>query len=283
MQATIAAAPDNAVRVSLSPRDIPPLQTTLMELLGIANDPEVSFDRLQTVIARDQALTMRLLAVANSSYYGCSSRVDSVRTAIGLLGTRQVQNIASAMALAPAFESAHGPALWAHGLATAVWTRHVMQRLGSPMITYLFTAGLIHDIGLVLLLRNAPDEAQHCLLEAGDDPSRLVALERQRMGTDHATIGASACVAWKLPDRVVELVGGHHAEHQSPASETADGAVLALAEALATHTGVGELGKADTQAPWPDDVLRMLALTEDDLSALLERSDEVCAEAGAFS
>ncbi len=268
-------------RVSLSPRDIPPLPTTMMELLGIANDPDVSFVRLEKVIARDQALTLRVLAVANSSYYGCSRKVESVRTAIALLGTRQVQNIASAMALAPAFDNAHGPALWAHGLATALWTGQVMEALGTPPIDYLFTAALLHDIGVVLLLRNAGDDENHCLVEARDTGVSLADLERQRLGIDHAALGASACVAWKLPERIIGLVGGHHDTSEARGGDAIDGAVLAIAEVLATRCGSPEV-PGSPPPDWPAAALKVMGIGVEDLDALISRHDNVVAEAGAF-
>ncbi|MEM6996056.1 MAG: HDOD domain-containing protein [Myxococcota bacterium] len=269
---------EGPIRVSLSPRDIPPLQTTLMELLGIATDPEVSFDRLEAVIARDQALTLRVLAVANSSYYGCSRRVESARTAVALLGTRQVQNIASAMALAPAFDSRHGPELWGHGLATALWTGHIMESLGTPSIDYLFTAALLHDIGIVLMLRNAPREVAACLEQVGLDRGEIVEIERAQLGVDHAEVGASACVAWKLPERIIKLVAGHH---QTPTGEI-DGAVLSLAEALASRHGNPEFVGAP-EVGWPEEAMDALGIGPEDLEALADKEADVAGEASAFS
>ena len=278
MLCAVSSSCSGPAKLSLSPRDIPPLQTAMTELLGIANNPDVSFDRLESVISRDQALTLRILTVANSSYYGCSRKVESVRTAVALLGTRQVQNIASAMALAPAFDSAHGPALWAHGLATALWTGQVMRVLGAPTIDYLFTAALLHDIGVVLLLRNAADDEHACLELAQEGEQELAELERSRFGVDHAELGSNACVAWKLPERITKLVATHH---ERVAGEAVDRAILCLAETLAARCGHPEV---TGQAPpdWPEHVLGALGINLAEAEALEEHHEQVEAEASAF-
>ncbi len=267
--------------VHLSPRDIPPLPDAMVELLGIANDPNVSFAKLGQVMSRDQALTLRVLAVANSPYYGCSRRIDSVRGAIAVLGTKQVQNIASAMALAPAFESRHGPSLWQHGLCTAVWTAHVVRALGVPPLDYVFTAGLLHDIGVVLLLGSAPEEEDACIADAEREGRPLHDVERERLGTDHAHIGARACSSWKLPARLAELVGDHH--NNDEAQGALDLRVLQAANALA------ELCEEDPD-PSPQStrwqstmsILGRLDLDPSEITALLDARGDVRTAASAF-
>lgn len=266
--------------INLSPRDIPPLPDAMVELLGIANDPKVSFDRLGEVMRRDQALTLRVLAVANSPYYGCSRRIDSVRSAIAVLGTKQVQNIASAMALAPAFQSRRGPYLWQHGLNTAVWTTHVVRALGVPPLDYVFTAGLLHDIGVVLLLGSAPEQEEACLAQAQQDGLSLWQVEREHLGTDHAHIGARACSSWKLPERLSELVRDHHDDHELGALDLR---VLQAANALA-QLCEEEADPSPQCAGWSATVatLARLDLDEAAVEVLLEARDEVGSVAGAF-
>jgi putative nucleotidyltransferase with HDIG domain len=265
-------------RVSLSPRNIPALPGALADLLRIANDPSVTVAELEKTISRDQALTLRMLAVANSSFYGCSRRIDSVRTALALLGTQQVQNVASAMALAPVFACEHGPALWAHGLSTALWTRYVMRTLGVPAIEYLFTTALMHDIGIVLLLKNAPDEEAACMRVAAEHEHPLHEVEADQLGIDHAQLGARAARAWRLPERIAELVALHH---ELPDGTHVDHAVLAVADALAAVTGTGELCGPVSKAVAPE-LLVAAGLRNEDLAVLLGRADAVAAEACAF-
>ena len=279
MQASTSTTETSPHAIQLSPRDIPALPDAMVELLGIANDPTVSFTKLSSVIGRDQALTLRMLAVANSPYYGCSRRIDSVRGAVAVLGTRQVQNIASAMALAPAFESDHGPRLWQHGLTTAVWTKHVVRALGIPPLDYVFTAGLLHDIGVVLLLGYAPEVERACLDQAEAENRPLEEIESEHLGTDHAHLGARACTSWKLPERLTELVALHHERHES---DGLDLKVLHAANALARICETTEPGP--TSAGWDAtlEALTRLDFSEDEILRLLEYRGDVLAEADAF-
>ncbi len=267
--------------IHLSPRDIPPLPDAMLELLGIANDPNVSFDKLGAVMCRDQALTLRVLAVANSPYYGCSRRIDSVRSAIAVLGTKQVQNIASAMALAPAFESRRGPHLWRHGLTTAVWTTHVVRALGVPPLDYVFTAGLLHDIGVVLLLGSAPEQEDACIAAAEESGRSLCDVEREQLGSDHAHIGARACSTWKLPVRLTELVRDHHDDKVHGALDLR---VLQAANALATLCEEEEGTPSPECAAWDAtrESLARLDLDEEAFEGLLDARDDVGNAARAF-
>ncbi|MBC8069546.1 MAG: HDOD domain-containing protein, partial [Deltaproteobacteria bacterium] len=216
--------------LTLGPQDVPPLPAALAEILLVANDPEVSLASLQRVIMRDQSLALRVLTVANSSYYGASRQIESVRGAVALLGTRQVQNVASALALAPSFESEHGPGLWRHGLACALWTDKVVAQLGLPSIDSLFTSALMHDIGIVMLLARASDRALPCIELARTSGRPLVECERELLGWDHAELGARVCENWRLPGRISQLIAIHE---QPPGRDDIAHAVLSLADELA--------------------------------------------------
>lgn len=228
----VAAQP---LELAFSPRDIPLLPTRMMEILRIANDPSVSLVQLERSIGHDQALAARVLTVANSSYYGCSRRIDSVRGAVALLGTRQIQNIAAALAIAPAFDSEHGPQLWMHAVAAALWTQKIIRVLGLPNIEFLFTSALMHDIGVVLLLARATTRELACIDAARASGTDLALVEREQLGCDHGEIGARVCGAWHLPERVEALISAHHGGQPEP--NDAPAAILALADHLAVLHG----------------------------------------------
>ncbi len=225
--------------ISISPADLPALPTVMTEILRLANDPETSVQDMERIIGNDQSLALRVLKVANSSFYGCSREVGAIGQAVTLLGTRQIQNIASALALAPMFqiedtELVDGSQLWAHGLATALWTDVLAREGHLPHGAHLFTAALLHDIGIVLLLRSAPDLMLQALESARAGGQPLCEVETELFGTDHAALGATACSAWKLPESLVRLIEGH----ENPTMVTSpDARLLAMAEQVASHTG----------------------------------------------
>jgi putative nucleotidyltransferase with HDIG domain len=222
-----------SLALHITPRDIPVLPAGMLDVLRLANDPSVSLAQVERCIGRDQALAARVLTVANSSYYGCSRRIDSVRGAVALLGTRQIQNVAAALAVAPAFDSAHGPGLWMHALATALWSQRITRSLGLPNIEFLFTTALMHDIGIVMMLSRAAEPELACIERARDASVDLGAIERERFGCDHGELGARVCKAWHLPERVEALMSGHHGDDAADSSDT----ILALADHLAVVHG----------------------------------------------
>ncbi len=271
-------SPGARPKLTLGPQDVPPLPAALADILAVANDPEISASELQRVIVRDQSLALRVLTVANSSYYGASRQIESVRGAVALLGTRQVQNVASALALAPSFDSALGPGLWRHGLACALWTEKIVAHLGLPTIASLFTGALMHDIGIVMLLARAQDRAMPCIELARTSGRPLLDCEQELLGWDHAELGARVCENWRLPGRISELILAHE---QPPVFGEVAHAVLALADGLAGEHGSPEL-------PWMEHAVDRAAATalglgEADLEQLAARRPEVESEVAIFT
>jgi putative nucleotidyltransferase with HDIG domain len=267
------------LQLTLSPRDIPLLPARMLEVLRIANDPSVSLVEIERCIGRDPAMAARVLTVANSSYYGCSRRIDSVRGAIALLGTRQIQNIAAALAVAPAFESEHGPQLWMHAVAAALWSQRIVRVLGLANIEFLFTTALVHDIGVVMLLARAPDLELECIERARAGGEDLAQVERARLGCDHGELGARVCRAWNLPERVELLIAAHH---DTGPELDASAAILELADHLADTHGCPAFTGMVAAAPRAQ-VLDVLHVTPAMTAALEQQADAIAAEASGLT
>lgn len=266
------------LRIRLSPRDIPPLPSAMVDILKLANDPDASVAALERGIARDQTLTLRVLTIANSSFYGCSRQIVSVRGAIALLGTRQIQSIASTLALAPALKSDAGPQLWVHALACALWTRAIARQSGVPELPSVFTAALMHDLGIVVLLRKAPAELAQCLRLVRESGRPFHQVERELLGTDHADLAARACEMWKLPASVTRMIANHH----EPDSCDTESCILAAADMLSAMTGMAEFEWMALDPPAPGVTVPHF-LAGLDISALLAKRDRIAAEAESFA
>ena len=280
MTSTIAEdARPPVLQLTLSPRDIPLLPSRMLEVLRIANDPSVSLVEIERCIGRDPAMAARVLTVANSSYYGCSRKIDSMRGAIALLGTRQIQNIAAALAIAPAFDSEHGPQLWMHAVAAALWSQRIVRALGLPSIEFLFTTALMHDIGLVMLLSRATELELECIEVARGGLASLADVERARLGCDHAELGARVCRAWNLPERVESLIAEHHGPTHAL---DAPAAILELADHLAIAHGCPAFEDMPA-APPRAQALELLHVTPTMWTALEQQADAIAAEASGLT
>lgn len=232
---TIVTSDLSGMRWVIAPRDIPSLPESAAALDELARSSRIPPLDLEMQIARDLGLATRVMTVANSPFYGCEGQIDSIRGAITLLGASQIQAIARAMATEPHWDSPWASQLWSHGYACALWTRVITRHLNLPDVPYLFTAGLMHDLGLVLLLRKAPAMADSVIAECRQTGRALVDIERSLLGFNHAEVAARAGEYWKLPERLVRSIAGHH-DHDDGDLEAS---VLMLADLLSQAIGHG--------------------------------------------
>lgn len=263
-------------RLVVAPRDIPCLPANIDRLRRLAASNEASPAALERAIAADLGFTTRVLAAANSPFYGCSGQIDSIRGAITLLGATQIRAIARALAEAPPWECPHAPALWLHALATAQWTRVITRHLQLPDVPYLFTAGMMHDIGLILLLRKIPEIASTFVELTRDRRGSWPQLEQERVRPDHSVIAAQACRAWQLPETLVRTIASHHRHEDG----NLEGSVLMLADALAQAIGFGEF--ADLPRLSRDEIAAMVELNTD-IEELLAQGPRVRQDVEAIS
>jgi putative nucleotidyltransferase with HDIG domain len=185
----------------------PAIVLALHDLLG---DEESSLEEIATYAARDQALTARLLRVANSSYFGLARKVGTVRDAVIVLGTGNVRNLMIATEMLARYPGTNGAradlaTFWRHGLLTAFCAAALAQRCASDD-GVAFTAALLHDIGKLVLASAHPDEyaASAC------DAAACLQRERARFGADHAALGAMIAERWGFPHPICEALRSHH-------------------------------------------------------------------------
>ncbi|MEZ4386780.1 MAG: HDOD domain-containing protein [Candidatus Krumholzibacteriia bacterium] len=223
----IAATPELAAMPATSAR-----------LLDLLDEPDVGAAELVAVIEKDPGLTANLLKLCNSAYYGVARELGTVREALVMLGNRTVVTLAFAASMgrllqAPVsgYRLPRGQ-LWRHALAVGlVAARLAPAEAATVERNRLFTAGLIHDLGKLLLDRPLRDSLEQ--LPANLDYSSLVVCERDLLGFDHAMAGAALAEAWNFPADLVEVIGHHHCP--SPPGRPA--ALVMAADLLAADRG----------------------------------------------
>ncbi len=217
-------------------RNLPTIPAVLGRLLTLVDNESTSARELLDVVEQDQALTGRILRLANSAFFGQSRQVATIPRAILLLGFSTVRNLALGVkvweTLAGGVARQRLEALWAHAVATAVAARHLASRLRVGDPDEAFTAGLLHDVGRIIIaarFRDAYWEATDSA-EAGVDVA-----ERAAFGIDHAEVAGWLFEAWNLPPLIVEAVRQHHAATPKPGLPT----LLAAANRLLRLTDAG--------------------------------------------
>jgi putative nucleotidyltransferase with HDIG domain len=271
-------------------RNLPTLPQVITELTKLLADPETSVKRVTHLLAEDQALTAKLLKLANSAYYGFAGEVASVTQAVVMLGFGGVRDVALSASVIDLFkgEAGEGDELvqlfpvgqfWEHSIGVGVACREIARRLRLPNPEEVFVAGLLHDIGKLIMLEHTAADLLKVLRTCRDEDCTFVRAEAQHE-LNHAALGRLLVEQWKLPKRISEPVGFHHLirPHRATARVAA---VVQFADAFTRARGVGRSGDDYIPAVQPE-AYELLGIEELDLSALIEVFDEEMLKAEVF-
>ena len=202
--------------------DLPTLPVVLNRVQQALADPGVSAGRIGEIIHEDQALTARMLKLVNSAYYGFPQKINSVTRAIVILGFHKVREILLTASVFEAFQQGgHGgkagaptsfdaTGFWMHSLGTAVASQAVAVHLRMPSADEAFVAGLLHDIGKVVLAQHLkPEYAEVAALVEGEG-ILMVRAEERVMTLNHTSIGRWMVERWNFPPSLVAPIRFHH-------------------------------------------------------------------------
>jgi putative nucleotidyltransferase with HDIG domain len=264
-------------------RNLPTLPSVLGKILSTAANPEASAMDLGKHIAGDQSLSATILKVVNSAYYGFYRQITSVTQAIVMLGFMEVRNLALT---ATAFKTLNASnsdfnrqQLWHHALATAIVGERCTKLLGMRT-SGSFEAGLLHDIGKVVLDLIYPDEFQEAAHAAHERECLIFEIEREMFGLDHAEVGAILGEHWNLPPSVVEAIRFHHFP-ESVAVNPELTQTVAVANFITYGSGLGERsnGRSPTR---PATAFELLGITEEIEQKLVAEAEQAKVRVHSF-
>ncbi|MCC6765382.1 MAG: HDOD domain-containing protein [Deltaproteobacteria bacterium] len=217
-------------------KDVPTIPVLLLRILRVVDGERASAKDLVDLMQRDQALAGRVLRLANSGFFGCAREVSSLSRAVMLLGFSTVKNLALGIKIWETMASRGGPsitALWEHSALVGAAARAIAQRTRAADPEGVFTAGLLHDLGKVVLRIHFTTVYDAVAAVGGDTP--LVVRERDAFGVDHARAGAWLGASWQLPEMIVDACRDHHDE-LAPATPLGASVVVNLANRLVHWT-----------------------------------------------
>jgi HD-like signal output (HDOD) protein len=216
--------------------------------------------------------------VANSASLGFSRRVNTIKDAVILLGTRQTRDIAAAMATAELFKTdkaghIDGTRLWNHALAVSWFSRAILEAKHIWQIDHVVTAGLLHDVGIVILCQHRPAIYSDVVKMTKENRLHHEVFEKQLLGVTHSQISGKACAKWRLPAPIVQLVNHHH---NDPLifRDTKAMLVLMVADYLSQELGFCNFEETPTRDR-PEAAFRGLSINQDDEDKLRARSEEL--------
>lgn len=193
---------------------LPVCPAVLSRLSALLVQNGSSGEDVAKVISTDQSVTAEVLKVANSAFYGLSRRVRSVDEAIVRLGFGEISSIAMAVQSRDIFKGNNGWTafnrfLYAHALSTAVLARSLGRRLNPSFVDAYFTAGMMHDLGKLIMFQMDSQYPGICNMGKLHGHS-LIIREQEMFGTNHAQLGSELARHWNLPDTLAKLIEGHH-------------------------------------------------------------------------
>ncbi len=193
---------------------LPALPDVVTDLLRSIDQEDLDISVLAKKIAHDQALTAKTLRIANSSFYGNNGKTSTIQQAINLLGVKTVRNLITAVALLGCFPDSRCAgfdfkAFWRHSLATAVCAKVFARHLHLNQ-EFAFTAGLLHDIGRLVLVACFPQHYENVLAYRAAHDCYLLDAERAVLGIDHIAAGNALAVQWHFSPVIQHAINGHH-------------------------------------------------------------------------
>lgn len=226
----------------------PPLVVT--KVLHTLKDPDFSVRQLSRIISDDPSLASRTLAVCRSARYAQRRPPKTVHDAILILGLQTLRNIVLATAAQSflARNSKIAAKLWSHSLAAALAARILSQRCGFGDEELAFLAGLLHDVGEMVLLNGDPRGFERIVEEVQQKKTSLADKEKQTYAFDHASIGVALLEFWSIDSEISDAVLRHHEKDGSADSQSLP-TILRMADYLCHEADLGFF--SDGSVPYP--------------------------------
>lgn len=239
--------PNVQALISGIPKGMGSYAPIIAEVEAVVSNPQSNLLDVGDVIEKDPDLTARLLKLGNSPFYGFPSRLETVAEAVSLIGVQQVQDLLVASNVLEAFagvspEFVNMESFWRHSLACGIGARLLAVARRTPKPDKFFVAGLLHDVGRLVLYCQASECAQDVVQACQEDKTLLREAETKVLGFDHAGIGEALLRSWQYPSNLTSAVGCHHAPMMAGPFRV-DASLVHVADHLVNAMQVGSSGE----------------------------------------
>jgi HD-like signal output (HDOD) protein len=275
---------DNGVKVA-TPRamvenvlQLISLPEIYLRLQNTIDDPLHSREQIAEVITYDPALSARVLRIANSSYYSFPREIETVVSAVGIIGELDLRNLVLVTTVVGSMSSLDYrgvdiDAFWLHSLRCAIIARLIAQSAGGNNPDILFLAGMLHDLGILVIYQQDSTLAGSIARQMEEKHQLRDQAERELLGFDHAEVGALLIEAWGLSAELTALTRCHH-QYQLAQDNKPAASMLALANLLAdADTALIDASDIRLEAMMSD-----LGISQDSLEGIIESGEQQCQE-----
>ncbi len=269
---TTATIDSRVKQVISNVRNLPTPPIVFHQIQKVINDPMVSAGQIASILSEDPAMSVKVLKLTNSAFYGLSREIDNVKQAVVIVGLEAIRNLVLSASVLDMFKSKDidqefQETFWRHSLAVAVCGRMMARKVkarGMVDPDAAFSSGLLHDVGKMIMCCFLPGEFEAVKAAQKEQPERpTYEVEEEILGYNHSQIGAVLAEQWKLPQRLREAITYHH-QPQLTESEDPIAYIVHLSDYVARTT----FEDADASAPQVgallDGVVEYMQVTAED-------------------
>jgi putative nucleotidyltransferase with HDIG domain len=259
---------DNSLKKIVSQiESLPSLPTIYTEIIAEMQSEDPSIKKISEIIEKDVSMTAKILQVVNSVFFGLSQRIGNPKQAVMLLGLETIKSLVLSVKIFSEFSQKKYSwfdidAIFKHSISVSSYAKAIVknEKMDQDLINYSLMAGLLHDLGKLILATNFKDTYQQVLTESQNSDHQLWELERETFGTSHAEIGAYLMGLWNLENPIIEAIAFHHCPAKSASHQMGLLAVVHVANALDHEDDFPENQESDL--PYDDDYIAQLGGTD---------------------
>lgn len=266
-------------KIIMDTKTLPTLPGVIQKLNSLTDNEKSSVQEMSRIVSSDQVLSARILRLANSPSYGFY-RVSTISNAMILLGINVVKSLALSSSIFAIMEK-NSIGLWEHSLGVGVAANLIARKLVLPECEEIATAGLLHDIGKVIISIKCTEAETEIHKLVGERQIYALEAEQEIIGTDHTEVGEWLAKSWFLPDKLSEPIACHHDVAKSK-NHRIKTAVVHVADVLIKASGFGNSGDSFVP-PLQLVAWETLGLNEQLLAELVDEIEDKLVEVKNFS
>jgi len=271
--------PLSAKQLVNSVQNLIALPSIVLRVNNMTNDKQSSAADIGAAINSNQEISARLLRIANSPFFNFPSHINNVPRAITVIGTPELRDLLLATSAIDVFDDLPNELIsmetfWRHSLRCGLIARSLASHLHKPNVERFFAAGLLHDIGSLLINNRLPELADKVLAQSNNNRQRRFMIEEEIMGFNHAAVGGELLRQWGLPDYIAEAVEHHHTP--SLAKQFPQDAAIAHIANYLSNTMLSKISNnLDASESLDISALKTAGLSPEDLQSILQHSESL--------
>ena len=226
--------------------ELPSLPQIYFQIQEAINDPTITIESISNIISKDSGLSASVLRFANSALYGTSQQIDTMTRALVRIGTQEIHTIVLGATITTLFEGIPEEIInmrqfWKHSISCGIMAKGIATYLDVGGVERYFIAGLLHDLGKLVLYKNMTELSKGILLDCRTSNKLHYIAEKEKLGFDHTQVAKILLEKWHIPDSIKIMIVNHH-QPAATDQRSRDTSVLHLADVIVNGLQLGTSG-----------------------------------------